>query len=79
MKFFDKETTERQIVLDKSLLHINVLELKSVLSGLKSLCIHLRETHMKVLSNNTTAVCAILLQLKQRGAKALSENWFEPI
>ena len=40
-------------------MHINVLELKVVLFRLKSLCSHLRQTHIKVLSDNTTAVCAI--------------------
>ena len=56
---FDKETAGGQFPLDESLLHINVLELKAVLCGLKSLCSHLRQTHMKVLSDNRTAVCAI--------------------
>ena len=39
-------------------LHINVLELKAVLYGLKSL-VHVTNTHVKVLSDNTTAVCTI--------------------
>ena len=56
---FDKETAGGQFPLDESLLHINVLELKAVLFGLKSLCSHLRQAHMKVLSDNRTAVCAI--------------------
>ena len=56
---FDKETTGGQFALDESLLHINVLGLKAVLFGLKCLCNHLRQTHIKVLSDNTTAVCAI--------------------
>ena len=56
---FDKETTGGHFALDKSLLHINVLELKAVLFGLKSLCSHLRQTHIKVLSDNTTAMCSI--------------------
>ena len=56
---FNKESTGGQFALDESLLHINVLELKAVLFGLKSLCSHLRQTHIKVLSDNTTAVCAI--------------------
>ena len=50
---------EEQFLTEKSLLHINVLELKAVLFALKSLCSHLRQTHIKVLSDNTTAVCAI--------------------
>ena len=34
---FDKEATGGQFTLDESLFHINVLELKAVLFGLKSL------------------------------------------
>ena len=56
---FDKEATGGHFELGESLLHINVLELKAVLFGLKKLCSHLRQTHIKVLSDNTTAVCAI--------------------
>ena len=40
-------------------MHIKVLKLKVVLFGLKSLCRHYRQTHTKVLSDNTTTVCAI--------------------
>ena len=53
---FDKETTDGQFAPDESLLHINVLELKAVLFGLKRLY---SQTHIKELSDNTTAVCAI--------------------
>ena len=56
---FDKKTAGGHFAPDESLLHINVLELKAVLFGLKSLCSHLRQTDIKVLSDNTTAVCAI--------------------
>ena len=56
---FDKESSGGQFALDESLLHIKVLELKAVLFGLKGLCSRLRQTHIKVLSDNTTAVCAI--------------------
>ena len=56
---FGKETTCRKFALDELLLHINVLKLKAVLFGLKSLCSHLRQTHIKVLSDNTTTVWAI--------------------
>ena len=45
--------------VDESLLYINVLELKAVLFGLKRLCRHLRQPHIKLLSDNTTAVCAL--------------------
>ena len=54
---FDKEISGGHFALDESLLHINVLELKAVL--FKSLCSHLRQTHIKVLFDNSTAVCAI--------------------
>ena len=47
---FDKE---------KSLLYINVLEMKAVLFGLKSLCSHLRQTHIKLLSDTATAVSSL--------------------
>ena len=46
---FDKETTGGHFALDESLLHINVLELKAVLFGFKSLCSHLRQTHISVI------------------------------
>ena len=49
---FDKETTgEHYFALDESFLHISVLELKAILFGLKSLCSHLRQTYLKVLSD----------------------------
>ena len=56
---FDREATGGHFAQGESLLHINVLELKAVLFGVKSLCSHLRQTHIKVLSDNTTAVCAV--------------------
>ena len=56
---FDKEATGGHFALGESVLLSNVLELKAVLFGLKSLCSYLRQTHMKVLSDNITAVCAI--------------------
>jgi len=40
-------------------LSINVLELKAVLFGLKSLCVDMGYTHIKVLTDNTTAVAYI--------------------
>ena len=39
--------------------HINVLELKAAYLGLKSLCRDLKETHIKILTDNTTAVHGI--------------------
>ena len=56
---FDKWTTGWQFALDESLLYIIALKRKAVLFGLKSLCNHLRQTHLKVLSDSTTSVCAI--------------------
>ena len=58
-EIFNEKSTAGQFALDKSLLHINVLERKAVWLGLKSLCSHLRQTHIKVLSDNTTTMCAI--------------------
>ena len=42
--------------LSESTLHINVLELKAVLLGLQSLCKEQNNCHIKLLSDNTTAV-----------------------
>ena len=56
---FDRETGGGHFALDELLLQINVLELKAVLFRLKSLCSHLRQTHINGSSNNKTAVCAI--------------------
>ena len=39
--------------------HINALELKAVYFGLKSLCRALQETHIQILTDNTTAVHGI--------------------
>ena len=55
--FFDKETAGGHFSLDESLLHINILELKAVLFGLKNLWSHLRLTHIKVLSDKANALC----------------------
>ena len=44
---------------DKRKCHINVLKLKAVYFGLKSLRRDLKETHIKILSDNTTAVHGI--------------------
>ena len=56
---FDKETTYRHFAQDESSLHINVLELKAVLFGIKSLCSRLRRAHIKKLSDKPTAVYTI--------------------
>ena len=55
---FDKETIGGHFELDESPFHINFLELKAVLFGLESFS-HLRQTHIKVVAGNATAVCAI--------------------
>ena len=39
--------------------HINVLELKAILFGLKSLARHKRLAHIKILCENSTAVACI--------------------
>ena len=52
---FDKESTGRYFALDESIFHINVLKLKATLFGLEHLWSHLRQTHIKVLSYNTSA------------------------
>ena len=40
-------------------MHINVLELKAILFELRSLCDHICDSHIKILSDNTTAVHCI--------------------
>ena len=45
---------------DETDFHINVLELKAIYFGSNSLCGDLRDTHIKVLSDNTTAVQCVL-------------------
>ena len=37
-------------------MHINVLELKAIPFGLRLLCDHICDSHIKILSDNTTAV-----------------------
>ena len=39
--------------------HINVLELKAILFGLKSLACHIQLAHIKILCDNSTAVACI--------------------
>ena len=56
---FDKEITGGHFALDESLLHIKVLLLETVFFGFKRLCSYLGQTHIKVLSDNTIAVCDI--------------------
>lgn len=44
---------------DECIQHINVLELEAVYFGLKSLCSEMTNTHIRVMSDNTTTVCYI--------------------
>ena len=41
------------------IVHINVLELKAVLFGLQSLCSHIFNSHIRVISDNTTVVACL--------------------
>ena len=34
--------------MTETLMHINILELKAILSGLKSLCDHICDSHIKI-------------------------------
>ena len=42
-------STNGSFILEKTELNINVLELKVIYSGLKSLCSNVRDTHLEVL------------------------------
>ena len=54
----DCSTGGRWLLCEKDF-HINVLELKAVLFGLKSLCSHFSYSHIKLRIDNTTAVAYI--------------------
>lgn len=56
---FNKTSTGGYFNLNEICMHINVLELKAILFGLQSLCDKLHNTHLKILSDNTTAVQCI--------------------
>ena len=43
----------------EELSHINYLELKAIFMGLQSLCDHCMDTHIRLRSDNTTAVACI--------------------
>ena len=45
--------------ITETLMHINVLELKAILFELRSLCVHISNSYIKILSDNTTAVHCI--------------------
>lgn len=40
-------------------LHINILELKAIFNGLKSFCSDMHKVHIKVMSDNTTAIAYV--------------------
>ena len=56
---FKNNSTGDQFSITETLMHINVLELKAILFGLRSLCDHICDSHIKILSDNTTAVHCI--------------------
>ena len=56
---FNNTSTGDQFSINETLMHINVLELKTILFGLKSLCDHICESHINILFENTTAVHCI--------------------
>ena len=56
---FKNTSTVGQFSITETLMHINVLELKAILFGLRSLCDHICDSHIKILSDNTTAVHCI--------------------
>ena len=51
--------TNGSFALEETELHINVLELRAIYFGLQSLCSDIRNTHLKVLTDNTTAVHSV--------------------
>lgn len=55
----DSESTGGLFTAEEGSEHINVLELKAVLFGLKSLLSHVSGSVIKILCDNTTAVCCI--------------------
>ena len=51
--------TNGSFTLEETELHINVLELRAIYFGLQSLCSNIRNTSLKVLTDNTTAVHSV--------------------
>ena len=45
---FKNTSTGGQFSMTETLMHINILELKAILSGLKSLCDHICDSHIKI-------------------------------
>ena len=56
---FKNTSTDDQFSVTETLMQINVLELKAILFGLRSLCDHIFDSQIKILSDNTTAVNCI--------------------
>ena len=58
---FKNTSAGGQFSITETLTHINVLELKAILFGLRSLCDHIygSHSHIKLISDNTTAVHCI--------------------
>ena len=56
---FKNTSTGDQLSITETLMHINALELKAILFGLRSLCDHVCDSHIKILSGNTTSVHCI--------------------
>ena len=56
---FKNTSTGGQFSITETLMHINVLELNAILFRLRSLCDHICDSHIKILSDNTTAVHCI--------------------
>ena len=56
---FKNTSTGGQLSIPKNLMHINVLDLKVILFGLRSLCDLVCDSHLKIYSDNTTVVYCI--------------------
>ena len=56
---FEQHICQSCLHVDECNCHINVLQLKAVYFGLKRLCRDLKEIHIKILTDNTTAVHGI--------------------
>ena len=56
---FNNNSTGEQFAIAETLKHINVVEFKAIFFGLRSLYNHICDSHIKVLSGNTTAIHCI--------------------
>jgi hypothetical protein len=64
---------------DEAEYHINVLELMAVLNSLKSLCRDLRDTHIRIMTDNTTTMLTIQNQGSVRSKQCnqvVRDIWF---